>query len=568
MWFVIALLNCQPQAHASEPGVIEIGDLRHQLLRAPASFLVTEDRVPLERALEHAFRPLVPDHVNQGISSHSYWIHARLMNSGPRPVRWVMHHETAYLDNMAVYLADASGSTKASLLSDRLPFTSRPLAYRKLAFVHTTGPGDWTDVYLRLDYDKADSMSLNVHLWEQAAFTRHMQQEYLLYGGYYGILLALVFVALLFAVVMREATYLYYALFLVVSGLMWSLLNGLAFQYLFPGSVFWQNEGYHIGYLLFGLTAFQFSRAFLHTARYFPWTDRAMRVLQLIMLLAIGLRLLGNYEIVLNLAFASLALPLLILPALGWRAYRRGMTYARWFAVSWLIYSLGLVISLASAYTRFFSWGMESLLYTQICTLIESLFLLVALAERLLAREADRREALQLANHDPLTQLGNRRLLEQHYTALARQVSSTGHSIYLLMLDLDHFKAINDTYGHLAGDAILQRLAGLLRQHAGQDDVCIRLGGEEFAMLLKAHDLEEARHVAERIRREFAATPTLFREQRITHTLSVGLAAALTPWQCLPLSEAMIRADEALYRAKATSRNCTAFFIDAPASPE
>ncbi|MFD2437024.1 sensor domain-containing diguanylate cyclase [Modicisalibacter luteus] len=550
-------------ANDDVPGSIDIGALQHQLLRAPTSYLVTDTRTSLQEVLNRDFQPLTNGSVNQGISSRTYWLRVRLQNTETQDRRWVMHHETAYLDNMTAYVMDSGQSPQEIAMTDRVPFHERSLHYRKLGFEHTTPAGDWSDVYLRLDYAKADSISLNVHLWDHQAYVQKLQEEHLLFGGYFGITVALCLIALLFAFVMREATYLYYALFLTISGLMWAQINGFAYQYLFPAQPYWHNEGCHIGYLLFVIITFQFTRTFLHTAEYFPRINRLMYGLQLIMILAIGLRLLGDYGVVLHIAYASLTLPLLMLPALGWLAYRKGMVYARWFSIAWLVYSLGLATSLISAYTRLLPWGMEALTYAQIGSLLESMFLLVALGERLRSREEGRHEALRQANYDPLTQLGNRRLLAQQYDVVARRFENTGMPVFLLMIDLDHFKALNDTYGHLAGDHILQKLADLLRAHCQGSGTCVRLGGEEFAMLLQVPDQRTALEIAERIRQAFCRTPTHYREQHIVHTLSIGLAPVLTAERKLSLQEAMIQADEALYQGKVSSRNCTTVYESA-----
>lgn len=540
---------------------MDIAELDHRLLRAPAEFLVAAARTGLAAIPRSDFAPLTERHINQGISDKTYWLRVRLENTSPTHDRaWVLHHESSYLDNVTIYYANAGQAMRKVSLSDRRPFHSRPVDYRKLAFAHVTPAGEWTDVYLRLDHDEADSVSLNVHLWERAAFERHVRWENLLHGGYFGIVLVLACIALLLAGAMRELTYVYYAAFLIASGSMWALINGLAYQYLWPQAVFWHNEGFHIVYLLFTLTALQFSRAFLRTARLFPRMDRLMHGLQLTMACAILLRFMGHYALVLYIAIAALALPLLLLPALGCLAYRKGLTYARWFAIAWLIYSLGLTTSLLSAYTPLFSWGMEPLVYTQIGGLIESLLLLVALAERLMARESDRRRAIRLANQDPLTRLGNRRLLAQQYEAARERFARTRVPVFLIMLDLDHFKSINDTYGHAAGDCILQRLADVLRNHCRDGETCIRLGGEEFAMLLQAPDATAAVSVAERIRQAFSNTPTRYQGQAIVHTLSIGLSPALTDAEQLTLQEAMVRADKALYQAKAASRNRTTLY--------
>jgi diguanylate cyclase (GGDEF)-like protein len=122
------------------------------------------------------------------------------------------------------------------------------------------------------------------------------------------------------------------------------------------------------------------------------------------------------------------------------------------------------------------------------------------------------------------------------------------------MLDIDHFKSINDTYGHGAGDQVLSKLAGSMRSGLREDDVLGRLGGEEFAVLLAGCPPEQATVIAERVRSIFATTIVdLYDGRRVTATVSIGLAVA----EAAPssLESLMLAADNALYVAKSTGRN-------------
>lgn len=129
--------------------------------------------------------------------------------------------------------------------------------------------------------------------------------------------------------------------------------------------------------------------------------------------------------------------------------------------------------------------------------------------------------------------------------------------MFVAMIDLDRFKEINDTHGHDAGDLVLQDLARLLLRHTRSDDVCVRYGGEEFAVLFRAPSLADAHHVVERIRLEFAANPTRYAEHAIEHTFSAGLVQLDESGSELGLEEMVARADAALYSAKADGRNKT-----------
>ena len=174
--------------------------------------------------------------------------------------------------------------------------------------------------------------------------------------------------------------------------------------------------------------------------------------------------------------------------------------------------------------------------------------------------EAQLRFELQFAEHhamvDPLTGLFNRRHFEtrmQEASAYARRHDAP---FAVIMLDLDHFKAVNDTYGHPVGDAVLIHFASALREILrGGDDVAFRYGGEEFVLLLRACGAALAVDVAERLRKHLRASPFLFPEGKAaTIAFSGGIAVAQSSENFA--SEALVgRADAALYRVKRAGRD-------------
>ena len=123
----------------------------------------------------------------------------------------------------------------------------------------------------------------------------------------------------------------------------------------------------------------------------------------------------------------------------------------------------------------------------------------------------------------------------------------------LLMLDVDHFKKLNDTYGHLAGDQVLATLGGALRGAIRREDAIARYGGEEFAVLLPNTTLEQAALVAQKVREAAERTVVNHDQHNIAITISGGLAT-IQPNE--PVETLIERADEALYAAKAAGRNC------------
>jgi diguanylate cyclase (GGDEF)-like protein len=154
---------------------------------------------------------------------------------------------------------------------------------------------------------------------------------------------------------------------------------------------------------------------------------------------------------------------------------------------------------------------------------------------------------------DELTKLPNRRALAQRFLQETQRARRAHHSIAFLMIDLDHFKLVNDTYGHLNGDAVLAELAQILVTGARESDVCARYGGEEFGLILHETTESGARVLAERIRAKVAAATF---PGGLKLTISVGVAATDEPALFTQLID---RADQALYVAKQGGRNQVRF---------
>ncbi len=174
-------------------------------------------------------------------------------------------------------------------------------------------------------------------------------------------------------------------------------------------------------------------------------------------------------------------------------------------------------------------------------------------------------ELRAMAAHDPLTRLLNRRGLMERLDAHFR--SRTAGAAYLLIVDIDHFKRINDTYGHNVGDLVLCRVADVLNATARQGDLTCRLGGEEFAVICLDTDSAGALQLAERMRAAIEHSEVLgdSAEQPIRCTATIGVADAFTT--AYALDDAMQQADAALYRGKTAGRNCVEWGGDAaPAS--
>lgn len=159
-------------------------------------------------------------------------------------------------------------------------------------------------------------------------------------------------------------------------------------------------------------------------------------------------------------------------------------------------------------------------------------------------------QAEHLARVDELTQLFNRRAFYEHCELQLTQSMRTGNPLSLVLLDLDHFKRINDSYGHSVGDAALVHIAGLLSGTIRSSDICGRVGGEEFAVLLPGTSVAQAEKVAQNLREKLASTPFEFPDGAQPVTASFGVTAVTGD-----ILDMVRDADSALYSAKSAGRN-------------
>ncbi|SCK13311.1 sensor domain-containing diguanylate cyclase [Vogesella sp. LIG4] len=198
--------------------------------------------------------------------------------------------------------------------------------------------------------------------------------------------------------------------------------------------------------------------------------------------------------------------------------------------------------------------GYEHELVAQLSTLADTIGSLLHVRDLELARQAAEAELARQASIDPLTGLANRRaFLERCQTAL--QLLQRYQSRFsVLMLDLDHFKLINDGLGHAAGDYVLCEIAQLLRQQLRDTDQIARWGGEEFCILLPQEDSTNALRLANRLREAISRLELSWHERLIQLTVSIGVADMQSPQDNIDIL--LARADQALYAAKRAGRNC------------
>jgi diguanylate cyclase (GGDEF)-like protein len=239
------------------------------------------------------------------------------------------------------------------------------------------------------------------------------------------------------------------------------------------------------------------------------------------------------------------------------------------YAVMFLIRA-GLVMSGASQGDSFLTPGLEQSVYFSIATVSSVMF---AIGLLVVYKERAESAAWHQAHHDPLTAVGNRRVLKQRLQALSGRRSNGHDYSALLLLDLDHFKDLNDGYGHALGDQLLVHVADRLRRSISHSDAVVRLGGDEFVVVLdqlgseQANARERAALVAQRILQqicqpyllELSADPGHTQPQ-IEYKITASIGVAVFFSHSFSHEDVLRAADIAMYKAKQAGRNT--FYMD------
>lgn len=210
----------------------------------------------------------------------------------------------------------------------------------------------------------------------------------------------------------------------------------------------------------------------------------------------------------------------------------------------------GIHIVRTASFNTYFTTGWTTsayVLWTNVSLLMTTVGLIVLILEELNTKLA--RQAIE----DPLTGLLNRRALHSITPKEFLELQDEHNSLGLLMLDIDHFKAVNDTYGHTTGDALLKHFANEVSCCLRSTDILYRIGGEEFLIIIPGVSITSTHTLGERIRAHVEQTPLRTDQEIIYHTVSIGCSVSSTHDSCL--DSVLERADTALYCAKEHGRN-------------
>jgi len=615
-------------AHAREPAPLPGAEGRVALGMHVDVLEDAGGRLGLEdvRNAAHAarFAPADADPINFGYTRSAWWLRFSLPGSAPPGEELLLEIAFPSIDRIEFYVPEAQpgGETRywAHVAGDTFPWDAREVRHRNHVFRFPAPPtaGEHT-YYLRAVSQGVLTMPLT--LWRPGAFAEHDRNAQLVLGLFYGLALALVLYNLMLFFAVRDRVYLYYVLYASAFGTFLFGFDGLAYQYLWPQSVWAANHVLALALSLTLMFGAQFSRTFLDARRIVPRADLVMRAVVgagalLAVFSATGwvLDYGGVLRAISVLGFGAAA----VATYAAVRALVLGYRPARYFLLAWAallgfiafgtlrnftlvptnfvtIYGLHIGFALDVLLLSFALGDRINLLRRERVTaeaeaLAAHRLLLEAtresereleqrIAERTaelngvnerLRAEASERESLMaqlkeqeqhlrfMAQHDALTGLPNRLSMQQRLALAMELAKRNRKKLAVMLVDLDDFKTINDTRGHPAGDQALVQLAARLRTSVRGSDTVARYGGDEFVVLAGELDRgEDAAMIAEKVA-DMIQVPLALQGGPAKVSCSIGIS--VYPDDAETSDELIALADKAMYASKSETDRRYAYY--------
>ncbi|WP_166255441.1 sensor domain-containing diguanylate cyclase [Marinobacter salicampi] len=524
-------------------------------------------------------------------SPSTFWFSLSVHNPSRRAGLWYLELSYAPVDHLAIWI---SGDSSQSLIEtgDRTEFSTRAVDYRHFLAPVALEAGESKTITLRIE--SSGAINVPLFLKEPGELISQSNHNTLTNGFFYGSLLIFSVFNLLLFLSSGRSYYFYNSFYMISTGLFLFAMGGFAFQYLWPTSPWLANAAIPMSEALAALSMVLFGRSFLEIDTNQRRVSLILKVFAISSVLLFGLAVVLPYAdaIVLNTLFGLIVITSLLM--IGIVRWRQGYSPAKWYVLSWTLVLVGTGLYAMAAFGHLGDFMAHEVLM-QGAFAGQVLLLNYAMVQRwrmlndrLLAAEHDAKHELELkvhertsqlrdtmreleranrqlaeiSTHDSLTGLHNRRYLDTTLSDMCAESRRTGQPLAMILLDADHFKVVNDTWGHGFGDQCLQKIAEVLTRHVRRPrDTATRFGGEEFALILPNTDVTGAERVAQRILADMASLPLATPDGQITRiSLSAGVAVLEAGENENSL---FARADDALYQAKALGRNRVEVAVEA-----
>ena len=488
--------------------------------------------------------------LTNGINSGAIWLVANVFNPTDAPILRRVSVGTGWLERVDFFFTTEGQLPQHFVSGDRIALGHRSIAKRIPSADYPFPPGE-TRLLLRVE--TADPMVVPLYFSSIAVSHSREQSEAIFYSFVYGVMFALSAYNLMLFAGLRKRRYLFYSLYTGSFVAVTASYNGIGMALLWPDAVGWQQWAPPLLMLCFVSSGLAFATSFLKTRRYRPRLHKIIQTIGVAYFALFGAFFaLDEQGLALQLAFLVVPVFTVLMLYMGVSSWTGGNQFARYFMLGTLASVIGASVT-ALTVAGVITYSQLGYYAVDIGMVVDAMLLMLALADLARKNKVARVTAERTAQIDLLTGLNNRRGFLPVAESLWSLVTRKDSNICVAMIDIDHFKNINDQYGHAVGDRILKKIADELDKSRRKGDLLARWGGEEFTLLLPETNEAEALKVAERFRHNIEQLVVNDFGRMIRCTISVGVASRHA--RHVTLEHAISKADEELYQAKVQGRN-------------
>lgn len=532
-----------------------------------------------------------------GYGEQAYWIHMGLEGNRDDFADSVIEISNPLLNHIDVYLLRDGQVLREWRLGDALPFSQRPMLHRTFLIPLNDISSGHLDVVMRIQSET--SLQIPLLVWKRQALVEHIDKDSTLTGFYFGALVLIgLYHVLIFASV-RDYGFLYFGLFTLILTIVHASINGQAFQWLWPNAIYWNSVSLPVTLNITNMIGAMFVTRLLNISDTYPRLGLMQAIFVMLCIVVAAASFFFPFAIVTVITLVMSLVTFVINGIIV--LVRLKDRYPPAKAIFYASFSLVLASS-AVILSRLNIIPASTLVDNamMIATLVEVLLFAFALSMRIAmdrdllakaqAESANAKDQLldaQLAQNirldqlvkmrtqelenansllrkvsttDALTGLHNRRYLDECLNEQQRLADRKAITLSLLILDLDHFKQLNDKYGHIFGDECLRQASERIQACVKRpQDRVFRYGGEEFVVVLPDTSIKAAKYIAEKILTNFRSEAMVVQGERVPLTISIGIASSEGKERDLDVAELLQEADEQLYRAKELGRDRVEF---------
>lgn len=489
---------------------------------------------------------------NFGITSDVIWLQLTFQNPTYQALLRKLWTESIWLDKIVIYTINKEQRTtnQIATIGDISPFNKRPTDDRQLSLNYSFPPGETTFL---LEVINNDPTSLNFWVSSEKEFQAQNNHATFSYGILYGAILSLLIYNLLMFVSIKETYHLYFSLYLF-SFLIANLgFSGHAFMWFWPNSPMFEQYVVLFLMVLYGVAGITFALNFLKLNLSMPRFSVMLHWANGLILLILSILAVFDYHIACAaLAFTYIPLFSVTMLLIGFIALRQSNPSAKYFILATMTGAIGASITAltVAGVLPFTYLGFRAV---DIGVSLDIVLLAFAVAYKFRRSEEARETAEFTANTDSLTLLDNRRAFNEKVSKLWLLGKRDRSPAAIIIIDIDHFKKINDNYSHNAGDIVLIKIANILKEAVRTSDVLCRWGGEEFLIYLPETNESGACKLADNIKVMINAAEFDVGQSVVKVSASFGVSEKeKTDMQ---VGDVIKRADKALYIAKNSGRN-------------